>query len=548
MAEWFHKQRIGDLPREAARLHGAREAMVFADRRWTYAQFAAEVDRTAKGLIAAGVQPGEKVALWMVNRPEWLFLMYAVPLVGAVLVPLNTRYRSADMAYTVQQSNTVTLITHARSGPVDYLGLLQAAMPDLPRQAARALTLAAFPDLKRIVLTDRENAPGTLGWQAVMAAGDALSDRALAERADAVDPDVTCLIAYTSGTTGHPKGVLHNHSVVRAGIDRMNRLGLTFDDVTMTYLPLFHLYGFSEAALHVLLTNGKLVLMEAFEARECVRLIEREKATVLHGFDTHFRDIMLAQESERRDLSSLRMGTFPSGMASSIPIAYATQKTLCPTVSGWGMTESWAFATCSFTNSSEEQRVEASGFAMPGYEFRIVDPTTGRDLPAGEPGELLCRGYTVTRGYYNKPKETAEAIDAEGWLHTGDTCVMRADGHVRFLGRYKDILKVGGENVSAAEVEAFIMALPAVAEVAVVSYPDPRLVQVPVAFVRIRPNHRLLASDVVEHCRDQIASFKVPRHVLFIDELPMTASGKVQKHKLRDLALEQLGPPERKTA
>ena len=548
MAEWFPKLRIGDLPAATARLHGQREAVVFGEQRWTYAQFAAEVELTAKALLALGVAPGEKVALWMVNRPEWLFLMYAIPMIGAVLVPLNTRYRSADMAYTLQQSNSVTLITHARSGPVDYLDILRGAMPDLPRQKPRNLALAEFPDLKRIVLIDREDAPGTLGWQAVLREGGGVAAAALAKRAAAVDPDALCLIAYTSGTTGHPKGVMHNHAVVRAGIDRNNRLGLTFDDVTMTYLPLFHLYGFSEAALHVLLSGGKLVLMETFDPAECVRLVEHERANVLHGFDTHFRDIMAAQETARRDLSSLRLGTFPSGMASSTPIAYRAQKELCPTVSGWGMTESWAFATCSFTNSTEEQRVEASGFAMPGYEFRIVDPETGRDLPPGEQGELLCRGYTVTQGYYNKPKETAEAIDADGWLRTGDTCAQRADGHIRFIGRFKDILKVGGENVSSAEVEAFIMALPAVAEVAVVSYPDPRLVQVPVAFVRLRPNHRLAANEVIEHCRGKIASFKVPRHALFIDELPMTASGKVQKHKLRDLALERLGPPERKTA
>ena len=543
MSEWYPKERLGDLPAEAARRWRAREALVCDGRRWTYGAFDKEVDRVARGLMALGVEKGEHVALWMNNRAEWLFLVFAIAKIGAVLVPLNTRYRTDDVAYTVRQSDSGTWISIDRSGPVDYAAILGDVLPGLAAQDPRAADIEGFPVLRRLVVVGESAVAGTLDWEAMLSHGEAVSDDALAARAAAVDPDEPVMIGYTSGTTGHPKGVLHSHVMIRNMRERANRIGLTFEDGIVNPLPLFHMYGFSEAGLISVLAGCKHVLLDRFDADECMRLVEAERGTITHGFDTHYKEYLDSLARTPRDISSLRFGTFPSGMTSSARIARRVQEEMVPTFTGWGMTETFTFATMSFGNSTPEQRSDASGFPAPGFEIKIVDPESGRTVEDGEEGELLIRGYMITRGYYKKPEETAEAIDPDGWLHTGDTAVLRADGHIRFIGRFKDQLRVGGENVSPAEVEAFLMAHEAVDQVAVVGYPDPRLGEVAVAFVVTAPGKAVSGDELAACCKGRIASFKIPRHVLTVDAFPMTASGKVQKHKLRALALEKLGDP-----
>lgn len=540
MGEWFEKLKFGDLPARAAQQYGEREALCFGEQRWSYTEFDAEVDKLARGLMAIGVEPGEHVALWMVNRPEWLFLMYAIAKIGAVLVPLNTRYRTTDVAYTVKQSDSATWIAMARSGPVDYLAMVRKNLPDIGAQERHALNYETFPKLRRVVLLDDVARPGMFGWADLLAAGEAVSARELARRADAVDPDDVMIIAYTSGTTGHPKGVMHSHVVIRNVMDRVSRFGVTFTDAIINNLPMFHLYGYSESAMLAILSGARQILMENFDAAETLRLVEVERATIMHGFDTHYKDMLDCQARDKRDLSSLRFGTFPAGMANSTLIVRRAQSELVVTVSGWGMSETWAFTACSFANSTAEQRCEASGFPQPGFELRIIDPATGADLPTGEQGELLVRGYQVMQGYYNKPEETAAAIDEEGWMHTGDTALIRDDGHIRFIGRFKDMLKVGGENVSPAEVEAYLMELPEVGQVAVVGYPDTRLAEVPVAFIVPAKSASVDLETITAHIKGSIASYKIPRHIICVGELPMTPTGKVQKHKLRTQAVEEI--------
>ncbi len=547
MGEWFPKQTLGALPALASERWGARDALIYGTQRWTFAAFAREVDRIAKGLIAIGVQPEDKLGLWLTNRPEWVFLMFAVAKVGATLVPLNTRYRTSDVGYTIRQSDMSTLITLDRSGPVDYLSMLCEAVPELEAAAAHneiaTLSCRDFPELKRVVLLrdgSTQRAAGALTWQLLLELGSRVSDAALEARSIAVDPEALLVIGYTSGTTGDPKGAMHSHAAIRNVVDCSNRLGVTFEDVILNYLPMFHLYAYSSCAMMSILTGAKQVLMETFDASLCVELIEREGCTLLHGFDTHFRDIMDAQHKLKRDLSSLRLATFPAGSDASRPIAERTQRELCPSVSGYGMTEVWTFSALSFPSSSAEQRIAASGFPSVGYEFKIIDPDTGQALPAGCPGEILMRGYMITRGYYKKPEATAQALDAEGWFHSGDTGLLRADGHLQFIGRYKDMLKVGGENVSPAEVEGFLLAHPAVAQIAVVGAPDARLSEIAVAFVVAAEAHAPSAQELIEHCKGKIASFKIPKHVFFVEALPATPTGKIQKHLLRARARELL--------
>lgn len=532
---WFEKITFGQLLDSAAARWGAREALCFEGRRWSFAQLRQDTDRAAKALIAAGVQPGDHVALWLGNRPEYLFLFFAVAKIGAVLVPINTRFRTRDMAYIVQQSDASTLITAARAGPIDYVAMVEEIVPGLRRQEAAALRSAGAPALRRVIVLHEAPLGGTLHWQALLQAGAAVSSAELERRGAAVDPDGTAYIMYTSGTTGFPKGVMQGHNVIRNVMDEANRLGITPRDVTLNYLPLFHAFAVYTAVLMSPATGSRQVLMPHFDAGEALRLIAAERATLLYGFDTHYKDLLEHPRYASADLRSLRTGVLAAGMHSSEPIARRAQA-MVRTLTGFGMTEIGVGATMSFLDSDDEVRTTMSGWPLNGYEIKIADPASGATLPPGEVGEICVRAYQVMRGYYRKPEETARAIDAEGWFHTGDCGLMRADGCLRFLGRYKDMLKVGGENVDPTEVEGLLLDDPRINHVAVVGVPDERLSEVPVAFVIAERGAQLSEDDVVALCRGRIASFKIPRRVFFTDSFPMTGSGKIQKYVLREEA------------
>ncbi len=530
--EWYPKRTLSSLLEVAARRWGEREALVFGAERYSYAQVQAHTDHLAKALIALGVQPTERVALWMTNRPEWMFLMFALAKVGACIVPLNTRYRSDDLAYTVTQSQSATLISIARSGPVDYQAMLAKTMPTIQRGANGELSIATYPALRRLVILGTLELDAATAWQEFIAAGETVSDATLAQRAQAVNPDALMMICYTSGTTGHPKGVMHTHRPIRSTHERGQLLGYTCHDIHMNYLPMFHIYAYSEVAMMSVLFGCKQILMDVFDAERALALAEKEHATVLHGFEAHWMDLLAAQAAAPRKLRA-RIGTLPSGVESTIPIAERVQDVFCPTVSGFGMSECWAFVSCSNPLHTREQRVHASGYPMNDYEFRVIDVETGKDQPPDVPGELLIRGYAVMVGYWDKPDATAAAIDADGWLHSGDMALIRADGHLVFMGRYKDMLKVGGENVSPAEVETYLRGMAEIEDAAVVAYPDSRLAEVPVAFVIRSSGRSVTSADILARMRGRIAGFKIPRHILFVDAFPMTSSGKIRKVELR---------------
>ena len=536
MSEWFTKRTLGQVTASAAENWGDREALVFEKKRWTWREFEEEVCQAARGLIAAGICPGEKVAVWMNNKPDWLFLMFAIAKIGGVLVPLNTRYRTEDIKYVLAQSNTGTLISDDQSGPVSYLKLIQDVIPDSAELQDPNTQIAQFPDLKRVIFVGEQTLPGTQLWSAILSKANETPIEALHERERQVDPDDLLLIGYTSGTTGDPKGVMHSHINIRNCIERAAILGISFNDVHINYLPMFHIYALSEIMMISALTGAKQVLMGNFDAQSALELIETEKVTLAHGFDTHWKDLLDAQKQSHRDTSSLRLGTLPAGTEATIAIAELVQDVFCPTVSGFGMTETWAFAALSFPTDTREQRIYASGYPMTDIQFKVADPLTEEPVATEELGELMVKGYTLMLGYYEKPGITDESYGQDGWFKTGDTAKLRPDGRLVFLGRYKDMLKVGGENVSPAEVEAHLMKLEAVHAVSVVGYPDDRLHEVGVAFVIRKGNSPLLESDVTSHLRGKVASFKIPKHVIFVDEFPMTSSGKVQKVKLRSLA------------
>ena len=541
MSDWFEKQTIGDLLNQAADRFGPREALMYERRRWSFSEFRDEVDRVARALISLGVQPGDKVSLWMPNRAEWLFLFGAVAKIGAVLVPINTRFRTTDMEYLVNHSDSTTLILMDRSGPVDYLDMLREVAPEIDTGDATALRPAAFPALRNVVVIGDDKPSGVIDWDAMLAGADEVPLDELKQRDAAVSPDDTFLLMYTSGTTGFPKGVMHCHNPIRTITDAANRMAISSRDVILMYLPLFHCFGLYEGPLMSWVTGARIVLTTMFDAGEVLGLLESERATVLNGFDTHFFDLTHHPDVDRIDRSSLRTILLAVGMASSEPTARLTQEKLCPSLSAWGMTEVGVGATRTFLDAPEDDRCVESGHPLPGYEFKVIDPDTGETQSPSTIGELCVRGYALMQGYYKRPEATAEAIDNDGWFHTGDVATMRDDGSIRFMGRYKDLLKVGGENVDPTEVEAFLLEHPAVNKVQVIGVPDPRLTEVACACVVVEPGQAITDADMDDFCRGKMASFKIPRHLVVMDDYPMTSSGKVQKYLLRQTAAEQLG-------
>jgi fatty-acyl-CoA synthase len=527
-------RRFGDLADDIAARLPDREGLVFGASRYTFREVAQRIDEAARRLIAAGVRHGEHVALWLNNSDDWIFISFAVQKIGAVLVPINTRFRSRDLAYVLAQSDSSFLVTHDRSGPIDYAALVREAV-ELPA-SGHEVRDPRFPKLRRVILVGEAPQAGTVDWSALAGPAARVSPDDLAARARAVDPAATAFIMYTSGTTGFPKGVVRTHQLVENVEERAALMAITADDTILNYLPLFHAFGLSEGAWMSLITGARQIVTVGFDADESLDLIEKERASVIHGFEAHMKGLAEAQEARPRDVSSLRTGIFAAGMLSATPVVRRGMRALAPlrNLSGFGMTETWLGVSLSSLDDDEVHRSEASGWTGPNFELRIVDDGSGAVLGPGIAGELQVRGRTVLKEYYRKPAETAAAFTEDGWFHTGDAAMWLPNGCLRFLGRYKDMLKVGGENVDPMETEGLLLEHPAVQQVAVVGLPDERLGEVAVAYVQRRPEAELGSEDVLAHCRGKLASFKLPRHVVFIDAFPMTESGKIQKAKLRE--------------
>jgi fatty-acyl-CoA synthase len=401
---------------------------------------------------------------------------------------------------------------------------------------------AKFPELRRVIVKAADGTakfPGTLDWATLDRGGGASARSELAARVGRVSPDDTLFIMFTSGTTGFPKGVMRHHGFLRNQFDRIAGLATTEKDLMFNYLPLFHVFGYVDGPLCSVLAGNRQILAETFDPDDCLDTVEREGVTQICGFESHLTALIEAQEKRARNLSSLRTGLFAAGMQSAVPVMRKALKVLSPLrpVTAYGMTELGANVCVSQVDDSDDQICESSGRPCDGFDIRIVDPESGNDQPTGVPGEILVKTYNVMQGYYRKPEETAAAIDSDGWFHTGDSGYMREDGYLRFLGRYKDMLKIGGENVDPVEVEGSLLSHPNVQSAAVVGLPDKRLTEVAVAFIVPKTGREISTVEIQSFCKGRIASFKIPKHVIAVKELPMTSTGKVRKVELREQAV-----------
>jgi fatty-acyl-CoA synthase len=541
---------VGDMLAIQARHAGDREAIVATDRRIGYVQLHEDACRLARGLLTLGVRKGDKVALWMPNRPEWFATQYGCALIGAVVVALNTRYKAHELRYILRQSDATTLVCADHVGPVDYLETLAEVLPDLAASVPGELDAEEFPMLRRVIVHADDPYPGCLAWRDVREAGDEPAGAAALDAArGAVTPDDPFTILYTSGTTSFPKGAIISHRNCLPHAWWCGEvLRLTDADRVLHALPLSGTWGGVCIPLATFSHGAALVLMETFEPAVALRLMEDERITVWNGVDTMAVPMLEHPDLARRDRSRLRTGGFAAtgggveGLFEAVVERLGVRRAFQP----YGMTEVNAMALVHDLDEPTEVRALAGIWPADGLEARVVDPETGRDQPVDGEGELWLRGRLVTAGYYRKPEETVKAFSPDGWFKTGDLAVRDAGGRVIFRGRLREVLRISHFMVAPGEIEAYLQTHPKVLQAFVIGVPDPRTNEAAVAYVIPRPGVGDLTEDeVIAHCRGRIASFKVPRHVRVVADVPRTPGphgDKVQKARLREMFLGEAAP------
>ncbi len=536
---------LGDLLLLAADRYPDSPALIFPGRRLTYGELAERAIHRARSLQALGVRPGEHVGLLMPTSFEFIECLFGIALCGAVVVPMNARYKYTELAYVIENGDLVTVITTDHVAEhVDFVERLSQAIPPLAHVSdPHRLELPDFPRLRNLVLMGRSAPAGFLSQARFEELADRTPEDRVHESRLRVRLRDIAIMLYTSGTTSSPKGCLLTHeAMVRNSIALgRHRYALSHEDVFWSPLPIFHIAAILPLCA-IFDVGGAYATMPYFDAGTALQMLEREQVTATYPcFVTIMSDLIYHPDFPKTDLS--RITLMNSNFAVQPPAIAAAMLQALPQatyVGTFGMTETAGTVTTSRLEDPLEQRIKRLGKPLPGVEVRILDPETRSEAAPGERGEIVVRGYSLLEGYYKDPVKTAEALDAEGWYHTGDIGSIDANGTLLFHGRLKDMLKVGGENVAAAEIEGCLQRHPAVKLAQVVGIPDARLVEVPAAFVERKPGAEVSAQELMDFCRREIAGFKVPRQVRFVSEWPMSAS-KIQKFRLREQLMRELG-------
>ncbi len=535
--EWG-SETVGAALADCVKRLGDRDLLVFRERRITARELAREVEDLALGLLELGIQKGDNVAVWLPNLPETCVAELAIARVGAAMMAINTRYKANELEYVLRQSDSRALILMPQFLTQDFLAVLRDVVPEYLHCRRGELDAKATPLLKSlIVLGDAQ--PGMFTFSEVKQMGRHRMPE-LTRRESEITPDDVVLLQYTSGTTAFPKAAMLAHGqVLRNAAQMAARSGFDANDRILSAMPMFHVGGSVCALLGALTVGYTLYMGPVFDAGKTLELIETEKMTAYIGLESMFIALRSHEDFNRRSRASLKRG-WTAGtssilrmVANEIGIEY-----ICPL---FGLSEGSPNVCICDWRDPIDKRINTMGRPQPGVELKIIDPATEENVPAGQRGEICFRGYNVMKGYYKKPEETAAVIDKEGWLHTGDVGYLDADGFITWTGRLKDIVRVGGENISAVEVENFLCSHPDVQAAVVIGIPDDRLGEVCMAFIQPTPDARLSEEDVIAYCKGKVSGFKVPRKVRFVREFEMTGSGKIMKFAMRKKVLEEMG-------
>ncbi|HSD49071.1 MAG TPA: AMP-binding protein [Actinomycetota bacterium] len=524
---------IGQELDHARGLHGGLEALVARHQglRYTYAELHAEAERVARALMALGVRAGDRVGIWSPNRAEWVITQYGAAKAGAILVNVNPAYKTQELGFILDRAGVSVLVSARAFRSTDYLAMLEQVRPDLP-------------GLRHVVLLGEAPGPWATSWDAFLARADETSLEDLREREATLDFDDPINIQYTSGTTGQPKGAtLSHHNILNNGFFVGERERLGPSDRICVPVPFYHCFGMVMGNLAAL-THGSCVVIpsESFDAGACLAAVQEERCTALYGVPTMFIAELDHADFHTFDLTSLRTGIMAGSpcpvevMKQVVDRMHMTEVTIC-----YGMTETSPVSFQSLPDDDLDRRVSTVGAIHPHVEAKIVDPGTGRTNPRGQPGELCTRGYLVMLGYWNDPNATREAVDRARWMHTGDLAEMCEDGYVNIVGRIKDMVIRGGENIYPREIEEFLYTHPTVADVQVIGVPDERYGEEICAWVRLKEGAQVTGEELRIYCKGKIATYKIPRYVLVVDGFPMTVTGKVQKFRMRELSIRELG-------
>ena len=518
---------IGEnLERTAARVPGHLAVVSrHQNRRYSYAEFNAAVDEVARGLLATGLQAGDRIGIWSPNCAEWVLVQYATAKAGVILVNINPAYRTSELAYALNQSGCRILIAAQAFKTSDYEKMIEEVRGDLPA-------------LETVILL------GTESWDSLVAGAASVPEEALRERMAELQFDDPINIQYTSGTTGFPKGAtLSHHNILNNGYFIGEACRYTEADRVCIPVPFYHCFGMVLGNLACTTHGAAIVIPEAgFEPVPTLQAVAEESCTSLYGVPTMFIAELECPEFESFDLTSLRTGIMAGSPCPVEVMKQVVSRMHMEEVTiAYGMTETSPVSTQTVPEDSLEHRVSTVGRVHPHVEIKIVDPDTGRIVERGTPGELCTRGYSVMNGYWNDPERTAEAIDDAGWMHTGDLATMDSDGYVNIVGRIKDMIIRGGENIYPREIEEFLYTHPDVSDVQVIGVPDVKYGEELMAWVKVRPGAALTEDALKEFCKGRIAHYKVPRYIKFTDEFPMTVTGKIQKFKMREQAVTDLG-------
>lgn len=538
---------IGDMLDRTAQQFPDNEALVclHQDIRWTYKEFVDKVNEAARAFMAIGVKRGDRVGIWSPNRYEWTVTQFATAKVGAILVNINPAYGVHELKYAMNLAGISVLVTADSFKTSNYREMIYELAPELKRSAPGKLKADNVPDLRAVINVHPENHEGMWTWQDFLGFAGDVSEADLAKRQDELQFDDPINIQFTSGTTGNPKGAtLTHHNILNNGYFVGESQRLTENDRLVIPVPLYHCFGMVMGNLGCI-THGTAMIYpsEGFDPKTVLQAVHQEKATALYGVPTMFIAELADPEFDSYDLSTLRTGIMAGSICPAEVMKKVNGKMHMKEVQiAYGMTETSPVSTQTSSLDPFEKQVTTVGRTQPHLETKIVDPGTGNVMPRGEIGELCTRGYSVMLKYWNNEEKTREAIDDAGWMHTGDLATMDEDGYIQIVGRIKDMVIRGGENIYPKEIEEFLYTHPSIEEVQVTGIPDEKYGEELIAWVKLRPDaDPVTAEDLQTFCKGKIAHFKIPKNYKFVDAFPMTVTGKIQKFKMREISIEEMG-------